>query len=113
LAKLVNFCFQGVLLWRGYTIENCCNQILGNALGSCKGKQMPIHYGSAEHSYVTISSPLATQMPQAVGSAYAYKRAQNGLCCIVYFGDGASSEGDAHAAMNFAAVFDTPLIFFW
>lgn len=38
------------------------------------GKQMPIHYGSAEHHYVTISSPLATQLPQAVGSAYAFKR---------------------------------------
>lgn len=50
---------------------------------------------------------------QAVGAAYAYKRAQNGLCVITYFGDGGSSEGDAHAAMNFANVFDVPLIFFW
>ena len=54
---------------------------------------MPIHYGSKELSFVTISSPLATQMPQAAGSAYAFKRAQNGNCVIVYFGDGASSEG--------------------
>jgi 2-oxoisovalerate dehydrogenase E1 component alpha subunit len=52
-------------------------------------------------------------MSQAVGAAYAYKRKQNGLCVITYFGDGGSSEGDAHAAMNFAAVFDVPLIFFW
>lgn len=54
---------------------------------------MPIHYGSKDYCFVTISSPLATQMPQAVGAAYAYKRAQNGLCCVCYFGDGASSEG--------------------
>ncbi len=62
---------------------------------------------------MTISSPLATQIPQAAGAAYAYKRQQNGKCVIVYFGEGAASEGDAHTAMNFAAVFDVPLIFFW
>lgn len=38
-----------------------------------KGKQMPVHYGSKDLNYVTISSPLSTQMPQAVGSAYALK----------------------------------------
>ncbi len=64
---------------------------------------MPVHYGSAEHHFVTISSPLSTQMPQAVGAAYAFKRAANGRIVIVYFGDGAASEGDAHAAFNFAA----------
>jgi 2-oxoisovalerate dehydrogenase E1 component alpha subunit len=105
--------FKGVLLWRGFTLEQCCNQIFGNQFGTCKGRQMPIHYGSKELNFVTISSPIATQMPQAAGSAYAYKRAQNGLCCVAYFGDGASSEGDAHAAMNFAAVFEVPLIFIW
>jgi 2-oxoisovalerate dehydrogenase E1 component alpha subunit len=48
-----------------------------------------------------------------VGSAYAYKRAKNGKCVIVYFGDGAASEGDAHAAFNFSATLDCPVIFFW
>ena len=49
----------------------------------------------------------------ASGLAYAYKRAQNGLCVICYFGDGAASEGDAHAAFNFAATLECPVIFFW
>jgi 2-oxoisovalerate dehydrogenase E1 component alpha subunit len=74
---------------------------------------MPVHYGSKELNFVTISSPLATQMPQAAGSAYAFKRKQNELAVIVYFGEGAASEGDAHTAMNFAAVFDVPLLLFW
>ncbi len=73
---------------------------------------MPIHYGSKKLSFVTISSPLATQLPQAVGSAYAFKRKQNELITIVYFGDGAASEGDSHTAMNFASVYDVPMIFF-
>jgi len=51
-------------------------------------------------------------MPQAVGSAYAYKRARNGRVVICYFGEGAASEGDAHAALNFAATLDCPIIFF-
>ena len=49
----------------------------------------------------------------AAGAAYAFKRAQNGAVVICYFGEGAASEGDAHAAFNFAATLDCPIIFFW
>ena len=42
---------------------------------------MPVHYGSSEHNFVTISSPLTTQLPQAVGSAYAFKRYAIEECC--------------------------------
>lgn len=52
-------------------------------------------------------------LPPASGAAYAFKRAQNGKCVICYFGEGAASEGDAHAAFNFAATLDCPVIFFW
>lgn len=56
----------------------------------------------------------ATQMPQAVGAAYAMKRRPNNDSCVVcYFGEGAASEGDAHAAFNFAATLDCPVIMFW
>jgi 2-oxoisovalerate dehydrogenase E1 component alpha subunit len=51
----------GVLLYRGYSITDCCHQIFGNVAGTCKGKQCPIHYGSKELNYVTISSTIATQ----------------------------------------------------
>ncbi len=51
----------------------------------------------------TISSPLTTQVPQAAGAAYAYKTAGEDRIVIVYFGDGAASEGDFHAGLNFAA----------
>ena len=55
----------GVLLYRGYSIQNCCDQCCGNVDDIQKGRQMPIHYGSAKHNYVTISSPLTNQLPQA------------------------------------------------
>lgn len=66
--------FAGVLMYRGYKLQEFIDQCFGNSGSSCKGVQMPVHYGSAALSFVTISSTLATQMPQAVGSAYAYKR---------------------------------------
>ncbi|XP_014274216.1 2-oxoisovalerate dehydrogenase subunit alpha, mitochondrial [Halyomorpha halys] len=102
----------GVLLWRGITLQECINQCYGNNLDRGKGKQMPCHYGSKDRNFVTISSPLATQIPQAVGSAYAFKRNKSNRCCVVYFGEGAASEGDAHAAFNFAATLEVPVVFF-
>ncbi|XP_069702519.1 2-oxoisovalerate dehydrogenase subunit alpha, mitochondrial isoform X2 [Periplaneta americana] len=102
----------GVLMWRGFTVDQCIDQCFGNAEDEGKGRQMPIHYGSKSHNFVTISSPLTTQLPQAVGSAYAYKLAKNGQCVVTYFGEGAASEGDAHAAFNFAGTLNCPAIFF-
>ncbi|CAJ0557963.1 unnamed protein product, partial [Mesorhabditis spiculigera] len=103
----------GVLMWRGFPLEQFMHQCYGNSKDLGKGKQMPIHYGSQEHNFVMISSPLSTQMPQAVGSAYAFKRQPNNSRVVcVYFGDGGASEGDAHAAFNFAATLDCPIIFF-
>lgn len=65
--------------------------------------------------FKTIFSLIsATQMPQAVGAAYALKRRpNNNRCVITYFGEGAASEGDAHAAFNFAATLSCPVLLFW
>lgn len=101
----------GVLLWRGHSIIDFMNQCYGNHKDTSKGKQMPVHYGSKKLNFVTISSPLTTQLPQAVGTAYAFKRSQKNACIICYFGEGAASEGDAHAAFNFAATLECPIIF--
>ncbi|KAF7278270.1 hypothetical protein GWI33_008626 [Rhynchophorus ferrugineus] len=100
----------GVLLHRGYTLQEFVDQCYGNVGDMGKGKQMPVHYGSKKLNFITISSPLATQMPQAVGSAYALKG--SGTIVICYFGDGSASEGDAHAAFNFSATLECPVIFF-
>lgn len=73
---------------------------------------MPIHYGTAALHYQTISSPLATQIPQAVGAAYGFKIGKEPRIAICYFGEGAASEGDFHAGLNFAATLQAPVIFF-
>lgn len=56
--------------------------------------------------------PIATQLPHAVGAAWAEKRKGTRNAAIAYFGDGATSEGDFHEALNFASVFQVPVVFF-
>lgn len=102
---------QGALAYRGFSTDEFMNQLFGNALDYGRGRQMPIHYGSAVLNYMTISSPLATQIPQAVGYAYGQKLAGDGHCTITFFGEGAASEGDFHAALNMASVHQVPVIF--
>jgi 2-oxoisovalerate dehydrogenase E1 component alpha subunit len=58
------------------------------------------------------SVPIATQIPHAVGTAWAEKLKGKDGASIVYFGDGATSEGDFHEGLNFASVFSAPVIFF-
>lgn len=102
----------GPLYFRGFTVEDFMNQLFSNEKDLGKGRQMPVHYGSKALHYLTISSPLATQIPQATGYAYAQKLEGKGQCTICYFGEGAASEGDFHAAINMASVFKVPVIFF-
>ncbi|KAG8501715.1 hypothetical protein CXB51_003891 [Gossypium anomalum] len=101
----------GVLLWRGFTLQEFANQCFGNKADYGKGRQMPIHYGSNKLNYFTVSSTIATQIPHAVGAAYSLKMDKKDACAVTYFGDGGTSEGDFHAAMNFAAVTESPVIF--
>lgn len=103
---------QGSLAYRGFTIDEFMNQLFGNEKDYGRGRQMPVHYGSSKLNYMTISSPLATQIPQATGYAYGQKMAGDGHCTTVYFGEGAASEGDFHAGLNMAAVHRVPAIFF-
>lgn len=102
---------QAALRYRGFTTEQFMGQLMGNEADLGKGRQMPIHYGSKELNYMTISSPLATQIPQAAGFAYGQKLAAKGECTLCYFGEGAASEGDFHAGLNMAAVHNVPVIF--
>jgi len=103
---------QGALMFRGFSLENFMNQMFSNEKDLGKGRQMPIHYGSNELNYMTISSPLGTQIPQATGYAYGQKMQGLDEVTLCYFGEGAASEGDFHAGLNMAAVHAAPVIFF-
>ncbi len=103
---------QGALAYRGYTTDQFMNQMFSNHLDPNKGRQMPIHYGDKALNFMTISSPLGTQISQAAGYAYGQKMAGLPAVTICYFGEGAASEGDFHAGVNMAAVLNCPVIFF-
>ncbi|AAZ27739.1 thiamine pyrophosphate-dependent dehydrogenase E1 component subunit alpha [Colwellia psychrerythraea] len=103
---------QGALIYRGFDLKDLMNQLFSNAGDLGKGRQMPIHYGSKALNCMTVSSPLATQIPQATGYAYGQKLQGVDAVTICYFGEGAASEGDFHAGLNMAAVQEAPVIFF-
>ncbi|MEJ6744632.1 MAG: thiamine pyrophosphate-dependent dehydrogenase E1 component subunit alpha, partial [Porticoccaceae bacterium] len=102
---------QVALRFRGFTTEQFMNHLFTNRKDLGKGRQMPVHYGSRDLNFMTISSPLATQIPQAAGYAYGQKLAGENACTLCYFGEGAASEGDFHAGMNMAAVLKCPVVF--
>ncbi|MBI1851921.1 MAG: thiamine pyrophosphate-dependent dehydrogenase E1 component subunit alpha [Planctomycetes bacterium] len=101
----------GVTLMRGFPMEKIVAQLIGNAGDACRGRQMPCHYTFREGHYVSMSSVIATQLPHAVGAAYAARLRGHRIVVAAYLGDGATSENDFHTAMNFAGVWRVPVVF--
>ncbi len=102
----------GAAFWRGYTLKEFICQLFGNADDLVKGRQMPVHHACRRINYVSISSPVGTQIPQAVGAGWAAKISKKSDVALVYFGEGATSTGQFHVGMNFAGVYKAPTIFF-
>lgn len=102
----------GAGFMRGLSIQNFVNQIYGTREDLNKARQMPMHWGSKDLNLVTISSTLATQIPQAVGAAYGMKFKKENKIALTFFGEGSTSEGDFHAACNFAGVLKAPIVLF-
>lgn len=74
------------------------------------GRQMPNHWSQRERRMFTHSSPIATQYPHAAGIAYAIQKNGSSGVVAVYGGEGSTSEGDWHEAMNFAGIHRLPLV---
>jgi pyruvate dehydrogenase E1 component alpha subunit len=101
-----------VALTRGVPLRAIVDQLMGNSADLSKGRQMPNHFGFREFRFVVASSPIGTQITQAVGAAMAAQRHKEAVITVPFFGDGATSSNDFHAGMNFAGVFRTPTVFF-
>jgi pyruvate dehydrogenase E1 component alpha subunit len=102
----------GVCLWRGTSVQELVCQLIGNAGDVLIGRQMPMHFSDRRVNSVAWSSVIGTQLPHAMGAAYAAKLLKHDTVCVGYIGDGGTSSGDFHAAMNFAAVWKVPAVFF-
>ena len=79
---------------------------------SSGGRQMPAHYSHRALNIVSHSSPTGTQVPHAVGIAMAAQMRGDDVVTWTSFGEGTSSQGDVHEAMNLAGVMKLPVIFF-
>ncbi len=89
------------MIWRGWTIEQLLLFFSGHLEG---GRPSP------EQHDLPVCIPVATQLPHAVGLAYAAQYRGDDAVVMAYCGDGATSEGDFHEALNFAGVWHVPLV---
>jgi len=101
----------GVFLYRGTPPYLMLCNLWGNADDICKGRQMPVHYSDAERRLFSVSSPIATQVAQAVGASMAARLQKKKEVAIAYFGDGGTSENDFHTGLTFAGAYKSPTIF--
>lgn len=74
-------------------------------------RQMPAHYSARHLNIVSVSSPVATQIPQAAGMALAMKYQNTDQVVMTCFGEGSTAEGDFHEGLNWAGIFKLPVIF--
>lgn len=101
----------GVFTGRNLPLNRLFAQFQGKLSGFTKGRDRSFHFGSKEHHIVGMISHLGPQMALADGIALAHTLKKEKKATLVFTGDGASSEGDFHEALNVAAVWDLPVIF--
>ncbi len=101
---------SSIMLVRGMPLATYLCQVFGNAGDVLKGRQMPSHMSAKQVNQVSWSSCIATQMPQAVGAAWAAKLRGDNTAVVGFVGDGGTSEPDFHHALNFAGVYQTPCV---
>jgi 2-oxoisovalerate dehydrogenase E1 component alpha subunit len=101
----------GALLMRGMPLQSYMDNMYGNDEDVVRGRQMPDHYTGKPYHFGSVSSPIGTQITQAVGFAWAAKIRKEDVVCSVYFGEGATSSNEFHTGLNFGGVFETPTVF--
>lgn len=99
------------LLWRGLPLQTYLHNMFGNELDPVKGRQMPDHWSAKALRIGSVSSPIGTQITQAVGFAMAARQRDEDVVTMAFFGDGATSSNDFHTGLNFAGVYRAPTVF--
>lgn len=101
----------GVFTGRNIPLNRLFSQFQGKENGFTNGRDRSFHFGTKEHNIVGMISHLGPQLALADGIALANKLKDNKQVCAVFSGDGGTSEGDFHEALNVASVWDLPVIF--
>ncbi len=102
----------GVMVARGYSARQAMLALLGKAEDlTSGGRQMPGHYGWRERNVITGSSPVGTQVLHAAGIAYASRLRGEDAVAAAALGEGTTSQGDFHEALNWASIYKLPVLF--
>jgi len=101
----------GVFTGRQMPLHKLFLQWQGSEDGFSKGRERSFHFGSHEHHICGMISHLGPQLALADGAALAYKLKKEQKVALAFTGEGGTSEGDFHEALNLAAVWDLPVIF--
>lgn len=101
----------GVFTGRNMPLDKLFMQWQGREKGYSKGRERSFHFGSNEHHICGMISHLGPQLAIADGIALAHKLKKENKVSLAFSGDGATSEGDFHEALNVAAVWGLPVIF--
>jgi len=102
----------GMALYHGVPALEMMHNMFGNSRDGAKGRQMPVHFSFADPiRFVSISSPIGTHIPQAVGAAHAARLRGEDTVVLASFGDGGTSSLGFHSGLNFAGVWKAPVVF--
>ncbi len=101
----------GVFTTRNMPLSNLIKQWQGSQEGYSKGRERSFHFGNKEHHICGMISHLGPQLAIADGVALAYRLRKENKVSLAFTGEGGTSEGDFHEALNVAAVWDLPVIF--
>lgn len=101
----------GVFTTRDMPLHRLFQQWQGHKEGYSKGRERSFHFGSSEHHICGMISHLGPQLALADGAALAHQLKEESQVAVAFSGDGGTSEGDFHEALNVAAVWNLPVIF--
>ncbi len=101
----------GVPLLRGVDPGSFVAQLLGRRDGLSGGRDSFLHSGDPRHGVIGATSMLAATLPVAAGVALAYKLKKRPHIAVALFGEGSTSRGDFHEALNFAGIHKLPVLF--
>ena len=101
----------GIFTSRNIDLNKLFCQLMGKAGGFTKGRDRSFHFGSKEHNIIGMISHLAAMLPVSCGIGLGIKNSKEKRVALALTGDGATSEGDFHEALNLAAVWNLPVIF--
>lgn len=102
---------MGAFLVKGVDPKRLMAQLFGKKTGLSKGKDSFLHAGDLERGVFGATSMLASTLPVAAGAALKFKIKKEPHVAIAFFGEGASSRGDFHEALNFAGIHKLPVLF--